>query len=110
MEQILHQILGEIKGFNKRFDNLESDMKTVKEDLKVVKEKQLAMENMLVSQGDHLQQLIKVVGHTNVELQEVKEELREIKKFQSRQQNVLESFSYLLVEHDGEIRALRRAL
>lgn len=96
---------------------MEVDLKDVKEkqltmevDLKAVKEKQLTMEKMLTSQGDHLHQLIKILGNTNGDLQEVKEDVQEVKKLQRKQEVVLESLSIKTVEQDAEIRSLRKAV
>lgn len=54
-------------------------------------------------------ELLRIVGNTNAMLEEMKEDIVRIVHLQDRQSKVLESVSIHLLEHEADIRELRRA-
>lgn len=101
MENILNKIIGELQNLNEKYQNIDKKIGD--------------LDKKVDYQGDHLHQLIKIVGTTNAHLEEltgnltdVKNDISEIKNTQQNQERVLERLSLRSISQEADINDLRR--
>jgi len=115
VENTLKQILEELQNLNKKVDRLEveqQEMKAEQQEMKVelreMKAEQQSIKSMLITQGDHIQQLIQIVGATNAQINQIKEDISEMKNTQLEHQRALERLSFRSITQEAAINDLRR--
>lgn len=83
--------------------------------LDLILEKLEAIETQQLSQGEHMGQLIQIVGTANMKLQELSEEVHQIKddvgmlkSIQQEQQKILDRLAVRSISQEADIAELRR--
>jgi chromosome segregation ATPase len=116
MKQELHSLKVEQQSIKQELHSLKVEQQSMKQELHSLKVEQQSMKDMLISQGDHIHQLIQVVGATNMKIKmlvedvkQLKEDVSEIKAIQLDHQQVLNYLSYRSVLHEISINELRKA-
>lgn len=102
-EKKLDLILDEIKDVKDTVKNLEGSVRSLEGTVK-------NLEAMQRSQGEHIQQLIQIVGTTNAKVEELTEEVRQMNKVQQEQQKILERLSIRSISQEADIAELRRII
>ncbi len=93
MENILKQILSELQNLNDKYEGLNDKYEGLND-------KYESLDKKVDSQGEHIQQLIKIVGTTNAYLEEIRSN-------QQKQERVLEKLSLRSITQEAEIDVLR---
>lgn len=107
-EKKMDLILSKIEGLENKFGGFESKFEGLENEVDTIKQEQLR-------QGDHIHQLIKIVGTTNSQLSEVKNDIEILKEnqqtviaIQQDQQKILERLSVRSISQEADIAELRR--
>jgi chromosome segregation ATPase len=112
----------DMQSMKTEMQSMKADMLSMKEeqqfmkaDMQSIKSRQQTMKDLLISQGDHIHQLIQIVGATNSRMNElandvrqIKEDMVELKEVQQKQEKILERLAIRSISQEADIAELRR--
>ena len=87
---------------------LRKDLSGMKADISDMKAEMSGMKEMIAQNQQMTADLIRIVGNTNAIVEELRKDVIEMKEIQTQQGKVLETLAYHSMEHEADIKALRR--